>query len=257
MRGPRKATPEQADLRARNKKLHEEITGRKRTEQELDHYVKQLRIMASELMLAEARERQRLAQQLHDGVGHALFRARMTLDELSIAEPKVKDIAAILEEMGKMINTMMLELSPIVLHKLGLRHAVRSLAANLKERYHLVIEIDDDGRDIIITERMAVVLFRSIHELLINIAKHAKTKTARVSLRKIGSRLQVQIEDRGRGFDLSDPSCNVESGHLGLFSLRERLEYLGGTINMRSAPGQGTSVTLNAPLSRTRVGRDM
>ncbi len=226
-----------------------DITDLKQTEQRLAQYRNDLRAMASELMLTEERERQRLAENLHDGLGQAIFRARMKLDQLQIASRDAEELGTILEEMGSMISTMTFELSPVVLRRLGLRHAVRMLAGSMRERYGLVVEINDYGHDVALDERMGLVLFRSVNELLINVVKHAKTDKAAVSLRRIKNTLRISIEDRGKGCNLADQSRDVESGHFGLFSIRERLNYFGGTFSIRSIPGKGTSVTLTAPLA--------
>jgi PAS domain S-box-containing protein len=234
--------------------VQRDVTAQKRTEETLDKYRKNLKIIASEVMLAEERERQRLAEELHDGLSQALFSARMKLDELSLTQPEVREVAAILEEIGKMASAMTFELSPIVLYRLGLRPAIKSLAAYMRQHYGISVEIHDDNRqEIVLPERMALAVFRSIRELLINIAKHAKTDTARLSLRRIDDTLQIEIEDKGKGFDLADLSHHVESGHFGLFSLRERLEYLGGAFYIRSTLGEGTTVILNAPLATRRA----
>src|SRR5262249_9391551 len=91
-----------------------DITARKQTEQQLEQYRNDLRTMASELMLTEERERQRMAEDLHDGVGQAIFRARMKLDKLSTTEPAARELGTILQELGTMMNTMTFELSPPV-----------------------------------------------------------------------------------------------------------------------------------------------
>jgi PAS domain S-box-containing protein len=233
--------------------IYRDISPRKRAEQEVDQYRKDLKTMASELMLAEERERRRLAEDLHDGLGQALFRARMKLDELSIADVRAKEVATILEEMGSMTNAMTFDLSPPVLRKLGLRPAIRSLARDMLKRYGLSVHVEDEGQDIPLEERVAVILFRSVRELLINVVKHAQTSRATLSLRKFDSSLQIEIEDWGKGFDPADQSRHIESGHFGLFSIRERLEYIGGTFKIRSALGQGTTVTMTTPLATVKM----
>jgi len=237
-----------------------DVTDRKQTEQELEQYRKDLKKVSAELMLAEERERQRLAEDVHDGLGQALFRARMKVDQLAIADARAKEVGTILEEMAGMMNTMTFELSPPVLRKLGLRAAVKWLARDMQKRYELVVEIANDEQDIPIDEPVALILFRSVREVLINVAKHAQTNRANLSLRRIDHRLQIEIEDHGRGFNVADQSHHVESGHFGLFSVRERMEYVGGTFMIQSAPGAGARVILTAPLasaSATRsVGQD-
>jgi len=227
--------------------IHRDISERKQTERELDQYKRRLRTMSWELMLAEERERQRLAQDLHDGLGQALFRARMKLDHASMDDEAAREIGAILDDIGKMVNTLTFELSPPVLRQLGLRPAIKWLAGDMKQRYGLSVQVDDDGQALALDERAALVVFRSLQELLINVAKHAQTNLATMSVRKRGNNLQVSVEDQGTGFDLANQSHHVEAGHFGLFSIRERLEYLGGSFKIQSAPGEGTRVTLTVP----------
>ena len=225
---------------------------KRKTEHERDQYRNDLKAMASELMLAEERERQRLSENLHDGLGQALFLARMKLDQTWNASA-IDEVKAILEEMGKMINTMTFELSPVVLRKLGLRHAIMSLAANIRQRFGLDIDIQDDAQPFPLDGRIAVVLFRSVRELLINVAKHAKTNFVSISLSTTADTLHINVEDYGQGFDIADQARHVKSGHYGLFSIRERLEYLKGSFNIRSAVGKGTSVTLKAPIAPAKA----
>jgi PAS domain S-box-containing protein len=227
-----------------------DTSARKKAQQELDQYKRDLRIMSSELMLAEQRERHRLAQDLHDGLGQALFRAQVKLDRLAMTAPAAKDVGVIIQEIGKMVNTLTFELSPPVLRQLGFRAAIKWLTKDVKERYGLTVDVDDDGQEIALDERVTLVLFRSMRELLINVAKHAQLNRATMSLRRMdGNKLQVEVKDDGKGFDLAQQFHHVESGHFGLFSVRERLEYLGGTFKLRSAPGKGTTATLIVPLA--------
>ena|SRR5205809_1320020 len=230
-----------------------QVSARKQTEQELDQYRRNLKTLAAELMLAEERERQRMAEDVHDGLGQALFRARMKLGQLSATEPAAREIGTILEEIGRMMNTMTFELSPPVLRKVGLRAALKSLAREMQRQYNLLIEIEDDGQSIPLNERTALILFRSVRELLINVAKHAQTDRAHLSLQRIDQSLQIKVEDRGKGFDLADQSHHVDSGHFGLFSIPERMEYVGGTSTIRSSPGGGTEVNLTAPLASAKA----
>jgi len=224
-----------------------DVTDRKQTEQELEQYRKDLKKVSAERMLAEERERQRLAEDVHDGLGQTLFRARLKIDQ--IADARAKEVGTILEEIAGMMNTMTFELSPPVLRKLGLRAAVKWLARDMQKRYELVVEIDSDEQDIPIDGPVALILFRSVREVLINVAKHAQTDRANLSLRRIDRTLQIEIEDHGKGFNVADQSHHVESGHFGLFSVRERMEYVGGTFMIQSAPGAGARVILTAPLA--------
>jgi PAS domain S-box-containing protein len=232
-----------------------DISARKQTEKALERYRKDLKTMSSELLLAEERERQRLAQDLHDGLGQALFRARMKLDQLPGENPIVLELDAILQEVAKVVNTLTFELSPPMLRQLGLRPAIRRLVWDMKQRYGLSVQVaGNNDEDYPLDERVALVLFRSLRELLINVAKHAKTDQASVLLGKSDNHLlQIKVKDQGKGFDPADQERQVQSGHFGLFSVRERLEYFGGTLDVQSAPGKGTRVTLTVPLAKAKA----
>lgn len=222
-----------------------DTSARKKSEQELHQYRNDLRAMSTELILAEDRERQKLAQDLHDGVGQAIFLARRKLDRASVDEA-----GAILDEIGRMVNALTFELSPPVLRQLGFKSAVYWLARDMKQRYGLAVQVDvDEEQPLPLDGSVALALFRSVRELLINVARHARTDSATISVRKKDHLLEIKIRDRGKGFDPARQARSVTQKNFGLFSTRERLEYLGGTFDLQSAPGKGTRITLTAPLS--------
>jgi len=233
--------------------IHRDITKRVETERKLVEYQKNLRRVASELTLAEAQERQRLAEDLHDSFGPLLFRLQMIIDRLHLNEPDTKEARAVLREAAATMNALTTKLSPVVLDKLGLRHALRSLVTEMQQQYGLTVAIDDDGSDLNVDRRMSFVLFRSVRELLINVAKHAETAAASVKISRTNTSLQIDVTDGGKGFDPDDSSGHVQAGHFGLFSIRERLEYLGGNCRIVSAKGAGTSATLTAPIARSKT----
>ena len=221
-----------------------DISVRKQTEEALDHYRRDLQSMSAELMLAEERERQQLAQDLHDGLGQAIFLARRKLDQKSIAE-----VGSILDEVAGMVDNLTSELSPRVLQQLGFRSAIRWLARDMQRRYGLSVRVSiEPGPPFPFEEGVSLVLYRSVRELLINVARHAKTDFATLKARKHRSNVVIVVEDRGKGFDVEAQIRPSMARRFGLFSIRERLEYLGGTFEIKSTPGKGTKITLKAPL---------
>jgi signal transduction histidine kinase len=221
-----------------------DISVRKQTEEALEHYRRDLQTMSAELMLAEERERQQLAQDLHDGLGQAIFLARRKLDQKAIAE-----VGSILDEVAGMVDNLTSELSPRILQQLGFRSAIRWLAKDMHRRYGLSVRVSmEPGPPFPFEEGVSLVLFRSIRELLINVARHAKTEFAALKVRKHRSNVVIVVEDRGKGFDVEALVRPSMARRFGLFSIRERLQYLGGTVDIKSTPGKGTKISLTAPL---------
>jgi len=120
---------------------------------------------------------------------------------------------------------------------------------NIQTRYGIEITLKDDGQPKPADEKTRVILFRSIRELLINAAKHAGASAVRVSLEREDERLSVTVEDDGVGME---PNAMYVRGS-GLFSIHERLTHVGGSMNIESAPGRGTSIRLCSPLTDRRL----
>jgi PAS domain S-box-containing protein len=233
----------------------EDITQRKRAEEKLLHYQEQLRSLASELSLAEERERRRIAVDLHDHVAQTLSLSRMKLEALresgsveSLAE-SLDGISELVEQAIQEVRSLILELSPPVLHELGFEAAVEWLADRLHQNHGVVVKLKNDGQPKPLDNELKSVLFRSLGELLINVVKHARTPRAEISMRRSGHTIRVTVRDKGAGFDLSEVKGHYDKkGAFGLFSIRERLNHLGGHLDIKSKPGQGTYATLVAPL---------
>ena len=143
---------------------------------------------------------------------------------------------------------MVFDFSPPVLYELGIAAALEWLSDRTRERYGLECQFSEEG-DVegSIENEVAVTVFQAVRELLLNVHKHADASGARIVLERRGERLVVRVEDDGRGFvDLESPRSASVVGY-GLFSIRERVELLGGELSVESAPGRGSVVTLVMP----------
>ena len=104
----------------------------------------------------------------------------------------------------------------------------------------------DDGSTTRLNTEVEALVFRAVRELLMNVTKHARTTMAKVSLRAVDGYLDVSVEDAGVGFNAADAAPESGGGRFGLFSIQEQIRHIGGTVEVVSAPGHGTRVTLRA-----------
>lgn len=244
-------------LKELNKTLQERVTERKRAERKLISYQKRLKSLASELSSIEEKERRRIASELHDRIGQALVAMNIKLvelRELSTSKERniiIDEIRTLLEETVQDTRSLTFELSPPVLYELGFESAVKWLIEQFQEQHKILIELVNDEEYKPLVDDIRILLFKSLRELLTNIVKHARARSTKVLLKKEGGNIRIVVEDDGVGFDISGFRSKVsKAGGFGLFNIRERLEYLGGHLEVVSKPGHGAQITLIAPLKQ-------
>jgi signal transduction histidine kinase len=142
------------------------------------------------------------------------------------------------------------DLSYPILYELGFEAAVAEwLTDQVQEKHRIKTEFEDDGHQKPLDEDIRMLLFRNVRELLVNVIKHAQANKVRVSIRRVNEYINVSVEDDGVGFDpVEVTSTAAQKAKFGLFSIRERLEQLGGLIEIESEPGRGSKITMIAPL---------
>jgi PAS domain S-box-containing protein len=227
-----------------------------RTE-ELMQSERRLRALATELNLAEQRERTRLANDLHDYLAQLLVLGRLTLGRAkrlelpAQAEKLIKETEETLSEALNYCRTLMAELSPPVLQEQGLPAGLKWLSEHMKGQNLEVAVKVDDANSVMFPKDSAVLLFQSVRELLINVAKHGAVKKATVTMTHQDGSLTIVVRDEN-GFDLPAATAAATisplSSKFGLFSIRERMKALGGTFVIQSERGKGTTATLTFPL---------
>lgn len=223
------------------------------SEQQLREHQERLRGMAFDAAVDQERQRRRIAVDLHDSIGQSLALARIKLsaarDEAQGALGTViDDVVSLLSQSIIDSRSLVFALSPPVLYDLGLNAAVSWLAEEVETKHGLEVALTDDGEDKDLDETTAVVVFRAVRELLMNVLKHAGVPTATVSLGKVGESLVVLVADQGRGFDAEAMAAAPSGGSFGVFSLREQISRLGGTVEIRSTRGRGTTARVQVPL---------
>ena len=219
-------------------------------------YRRALRDLTRELALTEERQRQRLATDLHDHLGQCLALARMKMDALRSAEvpqdvsESLDAVAQLVDQAVRVTRSMTVDLSPPILTESALPAILQWLAERMQEDYGLTVLIDADGNDQVLAEERRVFIFRAVRELLINVVKHAGVREAQVTLRRDDTHVSITVADAGVGFDTAmAPTRPARTGGFGLFSLRQRLAYFGGRLDIGSEPNGGTKVILSVPSS--------
>jgi PAS domain S-box-containing protein len=240
-----------------------DITTRKEAEKQLLRHQEQLRSLASQLSLAEQRERRRISAELHDSIGQNLALAKIKLGGLrqqlarAGAVGDLDEVRQLIDESLQQTRSLVFQLSPPVLYELGLEQAIEWLAEQMQQRHGLHTEFHRDRDPKPLDEEVSIVLFQAVRELLLNVAKHAQATCAAVTIARENGSVRVTVDDDGIGFR-PDDALSLAGGPrgFGLFNIRERLELLGGRLQIASSPERGTSAVVTAPLKPVLAGRE-
>jgi len=212
------------------------------------------------LSMAEENERLRLSHELHDQAGQSLIAAILELNEIDglttgAARERLHLVRKRMEEMGKTLHRIAWELRPPSIDELGLRKALASYIGEWSEQCGTEVDFhcDDPSLDEVPGE-IATAVYRVVQEGLTNIVKHAQRPSdVSVVIRRPDSTLQVIIEDSGCGFDVGAQTAKAGNRReLGLEGMRERLSLIGGTLDVESAPGTGTTIFARIALDGQR-----
>jgi PAS domain S-box-containing protein len=228
-----------------------DISERKEDEKKLMAYQQQLRSLASQLSLAEARERKRIASDIHDRISQALALTTIKLGGLqsSLSSPEEEKV---LDETLKVIkhtinetHSLIFDLSSPLLYEVGLNAALEQLAEQFQNEHDLKVRFEEDAAPKPLDTDVTVLLFEAVKELLVNVVKHAHASKVRVAMRREKNQVRITVEDNGEGFDSPANAFRVDkAGGYGLFSIRERLSQLGGNLEIESSRKYGTRALL-------------
>ena len=217
-----------------------------------------LRKAAVAVSLAEQHERRKLATDLHDDAGQLISLASIKLHVLANAvsgdwKSQFADLSELLAHARQRITSLSFQMSPPLLHDVGLLAATRWLAEDLAQNYQLAVTVAESP-EIALDEVTRITFFQAIRELLINVKKHAGVDKARVQVWREGVMVRASVEDRGVGFasDVGRSSFGPPDGRVGfgLLALRERLGQLGGTLDVGSGiDGSGSRIVVSLPLT--------
>lgn len=198
------------------------------------------------------REIQRIAHSLHDEAGQLLIAAEIAITDLATdAHPdlqkRLRGVTALLDQAEQQLRRISHELRPMVLDDLGLLPAVHFLTEGIAKRSKLSIQVEGE-----MEQRFApsveTALYRIIQEALNNVNRHAHAKSVKIQFSRAGRNLCCLIKDDGTGFDVTTYETRRGQKGLGLVGMRERLNALGGTLQVRSEPAHGTSLLVTIPV---------
>ncbi len=230
--------------------FHQDITARREAEGDLRESKEQLRALGLRLAELQENERHIISRELHDQVGQTLsvlginlvdIRNRLPGNDEKI--PIFNDIIEQVEELTEHVHNMTLDLRPAILDDYGLLSALRWYCARLAKRIGLPIRIEGKEMKSRWESDIEIALFRVAQDALNNIAKHAQAKNATVSLTESQAKIRLVISDDGTGFNVSPERGRKREPGWGLMIMRERIEALGGNLDIESSPGKGTRVT--------------
>jgi signal transduction histidine kinase len=237
-----------------NRDLQNEIVRREAAEQALRRSRNELATLSRQLITAQEMERKRIARELHDSVGQQLSAIKYSLERGAAlmqqarphdSQPILERAIASLQDAMEEIRGIAMNLRPAVLDDLGAASAVSWFCREFAQSYpgltlrEAVAVVDAD-----IPERLSTSVFRSLQELLNNVAKHAQARQVVVSLARSGDQLVLEVTDDGVGLEASVSSASMRSGR-GMRNLRERAEMTGGQMRLQpGAAGVGTQARI-------------
>lgn len=237
-----------------------DVTEQKEAEEKLLTYQSRLRQMSAEMSLIEERERRHIAMDLHDRIGQSLAISKLKLKMLHRStqsdeiRDSVNDIHNLIDQMISETRTLTIQLSPPVLYELGLLPALEWLAETFTDKYGLTIKIKNFIKFEIADTDIRVMLFRALYELLINVVKHSSATLVDITIQNDQEVLFIEVWDDGTGFDPEELNeQHFQNGGFGLFSIRERLNSLGGELSIKSNPGRGSNVCLSIPIIQRMI----
>jgi signal transduction histidine kinase len=241
------------ELNESNRDLRNEVVRREHAEHELRASRNNLALLSEQLIQAQEGERRRIALELHDSVGQSLSAIKYTLERaiIMIQRPNLGSPEGVLalavqriHETADGIRAISMNLRPQMLDNLGAASAASWFCRDFAEIYPTIaVNAQITAKNSQIPKRISTHLFRCVQELLNNVAKHARAKTAYVLLERQGSLLRLEVRDDGVGM----PDEALDPAHLhgsGIRNLRERAEMTAGQFALSSLPGRGTSVRI-------------
>jgi signal transduction histidine kinase len=229
-----------------------------------EHQRERLRELTQRIVTTQEEERLRISRELHDEAGQALTSLKISLDLIRVGLPpeqealraRLASVASLADETMETLRTLAHDLRPPGLDAFGLNVALEGLCYDFSTRTEL--EVVYRGLELPeLSTTVALSIYRLVQEALTNIAKHAAASRVAITVTREDEQLCVEVADNGQGFVQDvDAERPRRRGGIGLVSMRERAELLGGTLEIDTSPGQGTRLTARVPLWQEEHGEE-
>ena len=220
-------------------------------EQKIQKLEDEKKLMAAQsILVGQEKERERIAQELHDGIGVLLSTASIHFSSVESKTDKetsemLKKANKLLKDASKEVRQISHNMMPGVLSKFGLQEAIEDIFEDVEDAGDMQVNLDialGKGR---LPENVEIMIYRIVQEMLNNTLKHARASVVSMTLLKKDNHLVIEYKDNGAGFD---ETKLPKDKNLGLLGIRTRAEYLGGSVDMKSEPGKGVSYRIIIPL---------
>lgn len=221
---------------------------------ELESSREDVAVLAGKVVAAQEEERRRLSRDLHDNAGQVLTLAVLAVNSIKLCEDpaeigkRASEAEEIISQAVEEVRRAALELRPVMLDDLGLAPALQWYVQQTSKAIGIPVELQVSGVKRRFPPGTEVTIYRVVQEALTNATKHAQASRVTISLEHDGDTLRATVSDDGQGFDQAKVGRGTQSG-LGLFSMKERVALLGGTLAIESQPGKGTRVTAELPVA--------
>ncbi len=258
-----------------NRRLKREIVQRKAAEAALlkseQHYLsllkqsrameRRLRLLSRRILSAQEEERKKISRELHDQVAQMLaginvhlatFNGAATKSRVGLSR-KIRNTQRMVEKSVKVVHRFAQELRPPVLDELGLIPAFQSYLKNFLERTGIRVHLTASAGIDELSSDKRTVLYRVAQAALTNVGQHAEATRVTIAVLKTADAVRMDVHDNGKAFDVERRLYSGNYKRLGVIGMRERVEMVGGTFSIKSAPGDGTAISVHIPLRRSQT----
>lgn len=227
-----------------------------KTKAEIEKKINQQKFRSVLILEGQEEERKRLAMDIHDGIGQMLTSLKFQIESINLNEgtqatKKLDEIQQLITQVIKEVRRVTFNLKPTVLGDYGLQAGLNVFIREIGKLTDIDLEYRVEGESTIrLPQKMENNIFRIVQEAINNSIKYSEAKRIEVILNQSESEIEITIRDEGKGFDeklIEARSVNIESGR-GFFNMYERTEYVNGKLELKSSPGQGTTIRLTIPL---------